>query len=335
MRVKKTLIYIGMTIFFISCFLSSISYACWGVRPLAMGGAFTGVADSVDSVYWNPAGLAQLGASELNSTYITNWHDANYDIYLAAAGPVQLYKPGGLGFAYVYNKDYLAEVVSQYGNRLGWIAQDWHYFQLGYGTYLVKDWNLALGVGVKGVYSEFEVDIGYEDLYGRDERIDDATTFDVDFGVHWAFGQEVGRHKMFSLGVLVQDILESELEFKSLGLTQKFVTNVRPGVAFRPDENTIFSFELYNVLRRGEYSDGTKPDVGIRAGAERWFGFGTGRKIVALRLGGYHLNEDNLRAATGGLGWRFAQGFELAYTFMYWDKVDDTSHFVALNFGGF
>ena len=37
-----------------------------GARPMAMGGAFTGVADDVDSIYWNPAGLATYRSSQIS-----------------------------------------------------------------------------------------------------------------------------------------------------------------------------------------------------------------------------------------------------------------------------
>jgi hypothetical protein len=43
----------------IFCFLFSIkteALACWGNRPLAMGGAFTGLADDTNAIYWNPGG---------------------------------------------------------------------------------------------------------------------------------------------------------------------------------------------------------------------------------------------------------------------------------------
>jgi hypothetical protein len=291
-----------------------------------MGGAFTGVADSVDAVYWNPAGLAQPEVSGLNSTFVTNWHDSNYDIYVAGG-----FRPkyGGLGLAYVYNKDYLVKLVFVGGEELGWITQDWHYLQLSYGAYLIKDWNIALGMTVKGIYSEFEIDVENEAKYGGDEQIDDDGTYESDVGIHWAFGPNVAKYKMFAVGCLVQNIWESELRFKEIGVTQKFLINVRPGLSFRPDKMSIISLEVYDATT--EYFD----DSQIRIGAERWFGFGKGRKILALRAGGYHVNEKEMRAYTGGLGWQPAEGIELAYTLMHWDTVNENTHFVSLNFRGF
>jgi hypothetical protein len=92
---------------------------------------------------------------------------------------------------------------------------------------------------------------------------------------------------------------------------------------------SIISLEVYDATT--EYFD----DSQIRIGAERWFGFGKGRKILALRAGGYHVNEKEMRAYTGGLGWQPAEGIELAYTLMHWDTVNENTHFVSLNFRGF
>ena len=40
-----------------------------GPRAIAMGQAFVAVADDVSAVYWNPAGLTQLGGSEISVSY--------------------------------------------------------------------------------------------------------------------------------------------------------------------------------------------------------------------------------------------------------------------------
>ena len=40
-----------------------------GPRAIAMGQAFVAVADDANAVYWNPAGLNQLGGSEITAQY--------------------------------------------------------------------------------------------------------------------------------------------------------------------------------------------------------------------------------------------------------------------------
>ena len=40
-----------------------------GARPMGMGGAFVAVADDVNSIFWNPAGISQIQRVELSSMY--------------------------------------------------------------------------------------------------------------------------------------------------------------------------------------------------------------------------------------------------------------------------
>ena len=65
---------------FILLFIPSLSFGCWGARPLAMGGAFTGVGGDVHGVYWNPAGLTTVPAEQFTWTsFLTNLDSINYD----------------------------------------------------------------------------------------------------------------------------------------------------------------------------------------------------------------------------------------------------------------
>ena len=42
-----------------------------GARPEAMGGAYTGVSDDLNALFWNPAGLARVAAPECGALYTT------------------------------------------------------------------------------------------------------------------------------------------------------------------------------------------------------------------------------------------------------------------------
>ncbi|MBA2133946.1 PorV/PorQ family protein [Capillibacterium thermochitinicola] len=48
---------------------------CVGSRPLGMGGAFISLADSVEAVYWNPAGLTQIDGEYIHFTLTVNEKD--------------------------------------------------------------------------------------------------------------------------------------------------------------------------------------------------------------------------------------------------------------------
>jgi len=57
-----------------------------GARPLAMGGAFTSVADNADAPYWNPAGLGFITSQEITSSQTRLSTDADH-YYLSYVTP--------------------------------------------------------------------------------------------------------------------------------------------------------------------------------------------------------------------------------------------------------
>ncbi|MFA5034846.1 MAG: hypothetical protein WC500_03610 [Candidatus Margulisiibacteriota bacterium] len=57
-----------------------------GARPLAMGGAFTAVADNADAPYWNPAGLGFISSQEITSSQTRLSTDADH-YYLSYVFP--------------------------------------------------------------------------------------------------------------------------------------------------------------------------------------------------------------------------------------------------------
>ena len=59
-----------------------------GARPAGMGEAFVGVADDVNAVYWNPAGLSQLTRDQICLMHSVWLLDVNYE-YIAFAAPIK------------------------------------------------------------------------------------------------------------------------------------------------------------------------------------------------------------------------------------------------------
>jgi long-subunit fatty acid transport protein len=89
-----------------------------GARALGLGGTYTGVADDYSSIWWNPAGLAQVkrieiqgslsrsGVSNSTNYYGTSQNGSTSAIRLNNAGivfPVPVYK-GAMSFAFGYNQ---------------------------------------------------------------------------------------------------------------------------------------------------------------------------------------------------------------------------------------
>ena len=69
-----------------------------GARALGMGRAFTAVADDVDALYWNPAGLATFRSSQVTFQHAPMPLETSYQ-YMAYAQP--LYAMGSIGFGIV------------------------------------------------------------------------------------------------------------------------------------------------------------------------------------------------------------------------------------------
>jgi hypothetical protein len=276
-----------------------------------MGGAFVAVADDYHATYWNPAGLVKVPGPEIGGTFDTDWQDLNYDIFAGVAAPVG--GVAGAGLLYVYNEDDLG---------LGFTEID-HFLQAAAGL-LVLPWGgwrespVTLSVGLAGKYvsRSFEAE-GFEESDG---------VFDLDLAFLLDMGPVVGpRQRMFSLGLLLQNVTESEFDFGPAG-RETYIANVRPAVAFRPDGLTTLSLEIYDATERAG------GEAGVRLGLERWLSVGADRPWLALRAGGYHINQEELRAVTFGLGLRPTPRVELDYALMYWTDLDRTTHLLAASY---
>ncbi len=67
-----------------------------GARPIGMGGTFTALADDINSIYWNPAGLAVIGGRGEATFNHAEWlADTNFDF---AAFSLNAGNFGSLGF---------------------------------------------------------------------------------------------------------------------------------------------------------------------------------------------------------------------------------------------
>ncbi|MGB2981353.1 MAG: PorV/PorQ family protein [Candidatus Zixiibacteriota bacterium] len=72
-----------------------------GGRAVAMGGAFVGVADDATAIYWNPAGLASVNATELSFMHLSWLQDVSYE-YFALAQPIKKWAVFGWSMSYLH-----------------------------------------------------------------------------------------------------------------------------------------------------------------------------------------------------------------------------------------
>ncbi len=92
-----------------------------GTRPVAMGGAFTAVADDANALWYNPAGLGRLQAGELALGYVRLFPGISGDqlhrSQLNVAMPIGRGMGVGLGVSYL-NADVISETAVVFGYAL-------------------------------------------------------------------------------------------------------------------------------------------------------------------------------------------------------------------------
>lgn len=261
--------------------------ACVGARALAMGGAFTGLADDVSATYWNPAALVDLPADKKHATvmHTANNRDLiNYQKYAAVAWTLD--EESAVGLSYISFQ--LIPSTSEAGLSLSW-DQNWYW--ISYARKIGPD--LSIGANVRLV----DDDVSATYLGSRLPISGDTDT---------GFDLALYRHASdtVTVGLLIQTANEPESTVSAQGetlLRSKWVRNWRPGVAVRLPDGVVVSAELYDAT--------DEVDRSIRLGVEKKFPrTGPGGEPrpdgYALRAGWY----GNADAVTLGAGIWQAEG---------------------------
>jgi hypothetical protein len=166
----------------------------FGARPMAMGGAFVGLADDEHSVYWNPAGLADT------KNYITSFsHADQMDFvtyrFMALAAPLP-WDNLGAGITIIESGD---DMLREFSAQLG-VGYRWKSIRAGLGMKYRHS-----GFGKNGFddsdYIVFDPD---EILNGRDQQVrGNGTGFGVDLGLLYRPNDRVG------FGVVYRDVMNT------------------------------------------------------------------------------------------------------------------------------
>jgi hypothetical protein len=254
--------------------LPSCSYACVGARPLAMGGAFSGLADDANATYWNPAGLVNLHTTETATMHtITNRDKINYQDYAAVAFPLGLTSAIGvswishnlaLGQADVYPEN-PAESPFAIKNGVVFDEQDWYWISI---AQKLSD-KSSIGLNVRSMQSS------YSDL---------NSDIAIDIGLLSALNDNV------TFGLLVQNANEPVLKYDNDLPVRLWTQNWRPGLSIRPNDRSVISFELYDATDDASMRS-------LRVGYETHLS-----KSLAFRCGYYGLGAEDNNALTIGLG---------------------------------
>jgi hypothetical protein len=252
-----------------------------GVRPVAMGNAFTALSDDGNAVFWNPAGLGIC-----NSYYLSGMgmNHLDYFNYYTLTSAIPLGKKGGLGFGI----SYLHATDVEYSER-GEIGDEFRnsdmLLNLGYGKAFGRKKVITFGCAVKAIRSQLH-------------------SFST-FGVLGDVGVIINIYKYVYFGTAV----------KHIGTPRRFIDkweypplNFRQGFAFKIpfwENQFTMSFD-YSVYPDVKPTFSAGAELRIRApgfmeslGQERFSGF-------AL-MGGYQSGYD----AGGWSGFSFGLSIEL------------------------
>lgn len=187
-----------------------------GARPGALGETFVGIADDINSIYWNPAGLTNLESLQITLSGSMLYENIYYG-FLSVGGSIGSTRSFGLSVIYLgmdtikgYDKD--GNPTPDYDYTANDIA-----IGIGHGRKLGK--NISLGVTVKSIQ----------------QKIAEATTN----GLAFDFGGLYELEKI-SLGLVVQNI------GTQIGFNEKFdlPLNLRLGAGYKATNSFILATDL-------------------------------------------------------------------------------------------
>ncbi len=253
-----------------------------GAKPNSMAGAFTGVADSVDTIYYNTAGLATLAKNEINFMHTQLSPDVSQE-YFAMAQSLGGMGTVGLSVNYLWMTGLLVTTASDPDGNSGTIfsANDLA-VDLAYGSSFTSEW--FWGAGAKYISRQLG------DSKAQGEAVDLGTLF-VPQGL-----------PDLKIGAAIQNL---GLPMTFISLAENMPVTYRVGISDRILHNDVYNFMIS--------ADGVQPSDGFfyeALGAEYWL-----KDTLGARFG-YRFKQET-PAFTYGIGVRvhdkpFSFGFDFS-----------------------
>lgn len=289
----------------------------WGVRAMALGGAYVSLADDAAGPFYNPAGLVKLEKMEASFMYAGLLTGIDMEaISVMQSGFVMKQNFGAVGINWarfsvdsLYSEDLL---ILTYANTLNKIDSS-------------LDETVHLGVNIKlykNQYNMYDDSISADPVFGKG---DSATAIGGDIGCLIDLGTRKRFEDTYRLGISVLNLNQPNVGIKQ---TDKVPMQIKGGFfyplpvagSFMEDISINRSLVCFSIT----YVDET--DINVHIGLENNF-FG---ELLKFRLGG------NLNEFGTGLGIRYALkkiDLLIDYTFVYPFKISDTSgnHRTALS----
>jgi len=251
-----------------------------GARPLAMGGAFTGLSDDESALYYNPAGAAQIQTKAFAASYVNYFGDVNSG-YLGFLYPLGENQTAGAALNYFNYGEFVG--LDSAGNSIGNFTPGDLAFQLTYARQFRG--GFSLGLSGKLIY----------------EKIQDysSSALAADLGVLYNFKEGRGRAGLVvqNLGFQISSFWDAPKEdlptvvkvggsIHPVGLPM----NVALDVGF-PTDNDLFlsaGVEYLNLnpvfLRAGYSTFGKNFKAGLESGKDNLAGFSGGVGVIVQKF---------------------------------------------------
>lgn len=224
-----------------------------GTRPLGMGGAFVAVVDDANSIFWNPAGLAQLNEKEISFSQVKPFS-------------FKVLTNNCLSYAQKDEKG-----IGSFGILWTQIKADFSFDKevwkqdLYIGSYAKK---LTKYLSLGGNLKYYRVDSNFE--YNTGEKADSyAKGYGVDIGILSKISEKI------SLGMLIQDIY-STIKYETDTEEKVSPVNIRIGGSYNIDSCKLIAMDF----KLGEDEILKKFSLGY----EYWI-IAKGKKIFTKKMG--------------------------------------------------
>lgn len=270
-----------------------------GARPVAIGGTFAGVADDINTIFWNPAGLSNLSTAEISATHTVWFEEISYSNIAYSCSGLK----GKIGIAVNYLS---AGTIEKYNNLAvlqvdTYSAYDMAVY-LSHSRILTKD--MSAGMSLKIINSSIEEE--------------SATGFAVDAGIL----KTLSTLKRIRLGLALQNI-GTGLKFMSE--SDPLPMNIKLGASYGIFDGLIIAADI------NAPADGS---ISIHTGAEYKLDLGPVTMQPRAGFKTSSLSElDTMSGLSGGFGLNLKNAY-LDYAWVpYWEFGSTHRITASLKFG--
>ena len=210
-----------------------------GARAIAMGGAFTSLADDATALFWNPAGLAGIGHQEIALSHANLFGSGITDNYAAAVLP--------LSYRQVLAADWY---------HSGFEDQELAFGENRFDLSFARRFGSLLAVGLTGKLLTRNTD-----LDGSSVRQGRGTGMDV--------GILATPVERLRFGLVAQDLFDTRLEYSGgAGSSVVYPRNLRVGASYAFRGGSAIALDVDDRIHLGGEA-GIRDLLALRAGVEK------------------------------------------------------------------